>query len=86
MVSKNDCIKATLGTTLTTDDGSSVNIKGGTVLLSTEKGDALDSNGSIIVTSGILAIQGSQTSPDDAISYRSTCLVSGGILVAAGAT
>lgn len=86
VVSKNDCIKATLGTDQTTDDGSSVNIKGGTVLLSTVKGDALDSNGSITVTSGVLAIQGSQTSPDDAISYRSTCLVSGGVLAAVGAT
>lgn len=86
VVSKNDCIKATLGTTQTTDDGSSVNIKGGTVLLSTEKGDALDSNGSISISAGVLAIQGSQTSPDDAISYRGTCLVSGGTLAAVGAT
>lgn len=86
VVSKNDCIKATLGTDLTTDDGSSVNVKGATVLLSTEKGDALDSNGSITVTSGVLVIQGSQTSPDDAISYRSSCLISGGVVTAAGAT
>ena len=86
VVSKNDCIKATLGTDQTTDDGSSVNVTGGTVLLSTDKGDALDSNGSITVSSGLLAIQGSQTSPDDAISYRSTCLISGGTVVAAGAT
>ncbi|MCE5331795.1 MAG: carbohydrate-binding domain-containing protein [Bacteroidales bacterium] len=84
--SRNDCLKATLGADLTTDDGSSININGGTILLTTEKGDALDSNGSISMTAGLLVVQGSSTQSDDAVTYRSTCLVSGGIIAASGAT
>ncbi len=83
--SRNDCMKATLGENLTANDGSSIEIGGGTLLLSTEKGDALDSNGSINMTGGTLVLQGSQTVPDDAISYRSTFTISGGNVVAAGA-
>lgn len=85
VATKNDCIKASLGTDATTDDGSSLNIEGATVLLSTSKGDALDSNGSISVKSGTVVVQASQTSPDDIFTYRGTCQIDGGTVVAAGA-
>ncbi len=83
--SRNDCLKATLGEDITENDGSSLEINGGTLLLSTEKGDAVDSNGSIEMLGGTLVLQGSQTDPDEAISHRSTFTISGGNLIAAGA-
>ncbi|MDD3077971.1 MAG: carbohydrate-binding domain-containing protein [Paludibacter sp.] len=84
--STNDCVKATRSVDLTVDDGSKIVISGGTVLLYTKKGDALDSNGSIDISGGTVVIQGSATSPDDVISYRSTCVVTGGTITGVGAT
>lgn len=86
VTSTNDCVKATLGTDLTTNDGSSVMVAGSTLLLNTQKGDALDSNGNILLAGGVVVVQGSATSPDDAISYRSAFTITGGILCASGAT
>lgn len=83
--SRNDCLKATLGEDLTTFDGSSIEISGGTLLLTTAKGDAVDSNGDLIITGGTLVVQGSQTTPDDALSHRANFSISGGNLIAAGA-
>lgn len=86
IVSRNDCMKASRGSELTTDDGSSIIINSGMVTLSSDKGDALDSNGSILISGGAIIVQGSATKPDDAVSYRSTFKVNGGSLYAAGAT
>lgn len=86
VVSRNDCMKASLGAELTTDDGSSISINGGMVTLSSDKGDALDSNGSILIGGGAVIVQGSATKPDDAVSYRSTFKINGGSMYAAGAT
>jgi len=83
--SVNDCLKATLGLDLTTDDGSYIEVNGGSLTLKTDKGDALDSNGAIKISGGTVVVQGSPTSPDDAVSYRSTFLVNGGNLIASGA-
>ncbi len=84
--SRNDCLKATLGEDITENDGSLIEISGGTLLLSTEKGDAVDSNGNIEILGGTLVLQGSQTIPDDAISHRSIFIISGGNLFAVGAS
>ena len=70
VLSRNDCMKASLGAELTTDDGSSISINGSMVTLSSDKGDALDSNGSILISGGAVTVQGSATKPDDAVSYR----------------
>ncbi|MBN2765624.1 MAG: carbohydrate-binding domain-containing protein [Paludibacteraceae bacterium] len=86
VASRNDCMKATLGAELTTDDGSSIVINSGMVTLNSEKGDALDSNGSILIAGGAIVVQGSATKPDDAISYRSTFKLNGGSMYAVGAT
>lgn len=86
VLSRNDCMKASLGAELTTDDGSSISINGGMVTLSSDKGDALDSNGSILISGGAVTVQGSATKPDDAVSYRSTFKINGGSFYAAGAT
>ncbi len=83
--SQNDCLKGSRGDDLSTDDGSHIQINGGTLLLTSAKGDAVDSNGSININGGTLVVQGSQTTPDDAITYRSTFNIKGGNLIAAGA-
>jgi hypothetical protein len=85
VISTNDCLKGTLGADLTTNDGSYIEINGGTLALTTSKGDALDSNGSVKINGGTVVIQGSATSPDAAISYRNTFTIAGGKLVASGA-
>ncbi len=82
--SVNDCIKGTLGADLSTADGSAVAITGGSLLLATAKGDGLDSNGNITISGGTTVIQGSQTSSDDAVTYKSAFIISGGSLVASG--
>ena len=86
IASRNDCVKATKGNDIATADGSSIEINGNTLLLSSEKGDALDSNGSISIKSGTVVIQGSPTLPDDAISYRKSFTIEGGTVIASGAT
>lgn len=80
----NDCVKGTLGADLTTSDGSSIQVKGGTLLIGTAKGDGLDSNGSISITGGTVVVQGSHNSSDDAVTYKSTFLTNGGKLIASG--
>ena len=85
VISQNDCLKGSRGDDLTTDDGSHIQINGGTLLLTTTKGDAVDSNGSINISGGTLVVQGSQTTPDDAVTYRSTFNITGGNLIASGA-
>jgi hypothetical protein len=80
----NDCVKGTLGADLTTSDGSSILVKGGMLFISTVKGDGLDSNGSIDITGGTVVVQGSHNSSDDAVTFKSTFLISGGKLIASG--
>jgi hypothetical protein len=82
--SRNDCLKATLGQDLTTNDGSLIIIDGTNLYLDTEKGDALDSNGSIVINSGVVVVQGSSSLSDDAIKYRAGFNVVGGVVVASG--
>jgi len=85
IVAKNDGVKASKGTDQTTDDGSAINVSGGTLLVTTKKGDGIDSNGSITMTGGTVVVQGSVTSSDDALVYRGVCNVNGGVLAVAGA-
>ncbi|HRZ98767.1 MAG TPA: carbohydrate-binding domain-containing protein [Paludibacter sp.] len=84
VTSQNDCLKGSRGNDLTTDDGSHIQINGGTLLLTTAKGDAVDSNGSIKIMGGTLVVQGSQTITDDALTYRSTFIITGGNVIASG--
>lgn len=48
-------------------------------------GDAIDSNGDIIINGGILQASSSATGADLAIDFDSTCKVNGGTLIATGA-
>ncbi len=48
-------------------------------------GDGLDSNGDIYVTGGEIYVSGPTSSADGALDYENSAVISGGIVVAAGA-
>ncbi|MCM1261515.1 MAG: carbohydrate-binding domain-containing protein [Butyrivibrio sp.] len=62
---------------------ASINISGGVTMVNAE-GDALDSNGYIIVTGGEVYVAGSSGGQDGALDYGIDASISGGIVVAAG--
>lgn len=82
--SQNDCLKASKRQDIDVNDGSSIVIDGAELYLDTQKGDALDSNGSITINSGVVVVQGSSSSKDDALKYRESFTINGGVVVASG--
>ncbi len=84
VVASDDGLNATAGMATEQNDGSFIYIYGGTVVLSTTAGDALDSNGSIVMKAGTVIIHGPQSQPEVAMDYNGTFNISGGFLIAAG--
>jgi trimeric autotransporter adhesin len=66
------------------NDGSLLTINGGYIVSSTSKGDAVDSNGNIKMTGGILIVHGPPSSPEEAVDFNGTFVISGGFLIASG--
>ncbi|MCD7727477.1 MAG: carbohydrate-binding domain-containing protein [Ruminococcus sp.] len=60
-------------------------INGGTITIDAD-GDGLDSNGTIEITGGYTIVYGPSDSANGALDYGSSCTVSGGTVVAAGAS
>ncbi|MCC8192853.1 MAG: carbohydrate-binding domain-containing protein [Ruminococcus sp.] len=60
-------------------------ISGGTITIDAD-GDGLDSNGTIEITGGYTIVYGPSDSANGALDYGSSCTVSGGTLVAVGAS
>jgi len=79
-----DAVNGTKGSATEYDDGSVVNISGGTVILNPSTGDGLDSNGSATMTGGVVVIQGPSSSPEVAIDVNGNFNVNGGFLIASG--
>ncbi|HWS01189.1 MAG TPA: carbohydrate-binding domain-containing protein [Prolixibacteraceae bacterium] len=84
IVSSDDAINATAGQSTGEDDKSFLYINGGNITLNASSGDAVDSNGSIVMTAGKLVAHGSGSPPEAAIDYNKTFIISGGLLIAAG--
>jgi hypothetical protein len=79
-----DAINTTKGTATESDDGSMLTISGGTIVLNSTTGDALDSNGSATMTGGTVVAQGPSSSPEVAIDINGDFKVNGGFLIASG--
>lgn len=67
------------------DSGAEINISGGIVKIDAS-GDGVDSNGSLSVSGGELYINGPVSSADSAIDFETSATVSGGVIVAVGAS
>ncbi|RBS48595.1 hypothetical protein EB25_01379 [Enterococcus faecium] len=67
------------------DDSKQITISGGTLSVNSE-GDGLDSNGNITMSGGTVTVDGPTNGGNGALDYGGTYDVSGGSLVAAGAS
>lgn len=83
VVSTNDSFNATAGTDAQQNDGSMINIKGGTFILDGQNGDPLDSNGGIAMENGLVVIHG-PAGGEVPIDYNTTFAVTKGFIVASG--
>ncbi len=87
IMASDDCINATKGNSdekKTEQEGVSIEIVGGTMTLSTETGDGLDSNGDLTVSGGFITVQGSSDGAEVPIDYNGEAFISGGTVLAAG--
>ena len=67
------------------DDGADITISGGTIIIDAG-GDGIDSNGTLNMTGGELYISASTREDNGAVDYASEAVISGGKVVAAGAS
>ncbi|OUE09108.1 hypothetical protein CMsap09_09200 [Clavibacter michiganensis] len=67
------------------DDGSTLTITGGTLVVDAE-GDGLDSNGSATISGGTVVVNGPEGSGNGALDVNGTLDVSAGTLLAAGSS
>ena len=67
------------------DNNAKLNISGGKLTVDAS-GDALDSNGGIYISGGETYVSGPTNDGNTAIDFNSECVVTGGILVAAGSS
>jgi uncharacterized protein (UPF0212 family) len=84
ITSFDDSFNATAGSATEHDDQSVIYFNGGLTVLSGSNGDPLDSNGSIVMTSGTVIVHGPASAPEVGIDYNGTFNISGGLLVASG--
>lgn len=84
LVSTDDGFNATKGSATEINDGSSLNINDGTIVVNSSKGDGLDSNGNVNLTGGTVVVHGPQSAPEVGFDINGTFNVSGGFLIAAG--
>ncbi|MDO5398969.1 MAG: hypothetical protein Q4G33_13675, partial [bacterium] len=60
-----------------------IQINGGTLLINAE-GDGVDSNGSLVMDGGYVAVNGPSRGGNSAIDHDGLCLINGGTLIAVG--
>lgn len=84
LVSVDDSFNATMGSATESNDGSCLYINGGNIMVNTSGGDGIDSNGSVVMTSGTVIAHGPASSPEVGIDVNGSFNVSGGLLLASG--
>jgi len=67
------------------NDGSLLTVNGGYVYASATSGDAIDSNGNILIAGGTVVANGPASQPNEAVDYNGSFTVTGGFLMGAGA-
>lgn len=86
-IATNDAINATAGTVsggTEQNDNSLFTMNGGTLYASCANGDAIDSNGSILVTGGTIIANGPANGVEEAADFNETFNMNGGFFVGAG--
>jgi len=84
VTASDDGINATMGTTIggtNQNDGSCLYVNGGYVVVSTTKGDAIDSNGNVVFSGGITIVHGPPAAPEEDIDPNGSITVSGGVVI-----
>jgi hypothetical protein len=84
ILARNDCLNASTGGDQMRDDGSILTINGGTIRLSAQSGDPVDSNGSIVMNNGLLVVHGPANAPEVAIDINGAFTANGGTIMASG--
>lgn len=84
LLASDDCFNATYGNGGESNDGSLLSFYGGLIQAGSTGGDAIDSNGSVVMTGGTVVAQGPASSPEVGIDVNGSFKVTGGILVASG--
>ncbi|MCB0688498.1 MAG: carbohydrate-binding domain-containing protein [Saprospiraceae bacterium] len=79
-----DGFNATYGNGGEQNDGSKLNINGGYIYVSASNGDALDSNGDIAISGGIMVIHGPQSSPEVGMDVNGSATITGGFVIISG--
>lgn len=84
LVTSGDGFNATTGRRTEVNDGSSVVIKVGLVVVNSSKGDPLDSNGNVALSDGTAIAHGPRSQSEVAFDINGTFGISGGLFIAAG--
>jgi len=87
VTASNDAINATAGTVsggTESNDGSSLNVKGGTLIATCTVGDAIDSNGNIYISGGTTIANGPTSGVEEATDFNGSFVMTGGLFIGAG--
>lgn len=85
--STNDGINATAGLVsggTESNDGSLFSVTGGTVISGASSGDAIDANGSIIISGGLIIANGPMSGMEEACDFNGSFNMNGGLFIGAG--
>lgn len=87
ITASNDAVNTTKGTVsggTESNDGSLLKITGGTLVATCTAGDAIDSNGSVLMDGGMLIATGPSSGVEEAIDVNGTFTINGGLCLACG--
>ncbi len=84
LIASDDGFNATKGNRVEYNDGSSLSINGGFIVVNVSNGDGLDSNGNILITSGTVIVHGPRSQPEVGFDCNGTFSMNGGFFLATG--
>ncbi len=89
VTASNDGFNATMGLTAggtESNDNSLLSISGGTHYVNATNGDAIDSNGNILITGGIVFANGPNSGVEEAVDFNGNFNMNGGTFIGAGSS
>lgn len=87
LVATDDGFNGTYGTVAggsEQNDRSQITVNGGSITVSTSRGDGFDGNGNITINGGTIIVHGPPSSPEESIDVNGTFNINGGFLIASG--
>lgn len=76
-----DAINGTYGNGGEANDGSQITVSDGRLVLNSTKGDAMDSNGNLTISGGVVIAHGPSSQPEIGVDVNGTFKINGGFLV-----